>query len=159
MFHTAVVQKQHRTYHHRKYWTLTKHNKCSYRHNVKHFLHSTETTFCCFILKLFKWSFKICCRRSFLINNTKKSIYLLAPAVLPGNPFHPVSRIAEAVVTGKLLAVPISMATLGTNQSQEVEFAQVYLQETTTNKQPSVKHRLTYKQSIRLMHTKLQLLA
>lgn len=58
----------------------------------------------------------------------------MAPAVLPGNPFHPVSRIAEAVVTGKLLAVAISMATLGSYQSQEVEFVQVYLQETATKK-------------------------
>lgn len=69
---------------------------------------------------------QLCCNQK----KTKDPSYFLAPAVLPGDPFHSVSGIAEAITTGKLLAVPVSMATLGTNQSQEVEFVQVYLQET-----------------------------
>lgn len=67
------------------------------------------------------------------IENDKSSAYLLAPTVLPGNPFHSVSGIAEPIITGKLLAVPVGMTTLGADQSQEVEFAQVYLQETGTH--------------------------
>ena len=58
----------------------------------------------------------------------------MAPAILPGHPFDSVSRVAESITASKLLAVPVSVTTLGTNQSQEVEFVQVDLKETDTHR-------------------------
>lgn len=55
--------------------------------------------------------------------------YFLAPAVLPGDPFHAVSRVAQAITTGKFLAVPVGVATLSAHQGQEVELVKVHLQE------------------------------
>lgn len=64
------------------------------------------------------------------ITKQKDPAYFLAPAVLPGDPLYTVSGVAEPITAGKLLAVPVGMTTLGTDQSQEVESAQVDLQAT-----------------------------
>lgn len=54
--------------------------------------------------------------------------YLLAPAVLPGDPFNSISRVTQLITAGKLLSMPVGMTTLGTDQSQEMEFVKVNLQ-------------------------------
>lgn len=58
----------------------------------------------------------------------KDPAYFRATAVLPSEPFHPVSGIVEPITASKLLPVPVGVTTLGTNQGQEVEFVQVHLQ-------------------------------
>lgn len=64
-----------------------------------------------------------------LKTNKPTTTYILVPSVLPSDPFHSISRVAEPITASKLLSVPISMTALGTNQSQEVKFVQVDLWE------------------------------
>lgn len=54
---------------------------------------------------------------------------LLSPAVLPSDPFLSVSGVTEPITADELLAMTISVPTLGTNQSHKVEFVEVDLQE------------------------------
>ncbi|TNN81654.1 hypothetical protein EYF80_008100 [Liparis tanakae] len=61
-------------------------------------------------------------------------------------PRHRLGARAEPITAGELLAVPVGVTTLSTNQSQEVEFVQVHLQETG-------KHHQHTRHSREYMHT------